>query len=430
MRYGVVTVRAFFYGWTIIAAGTILLAASFGISYSFGVFLKPLQNEFLWDRATASSLFSLFLALTGAVSIVGGWASDRYGPRMVVLIMGALSGLSLVLTSQVQSPWQLYITYSVLLSLGMGAMYIVVMSTGMRWFTRKRATALGIMGAGGGLGPIVIAPVSAWIISVYSWRAAYLIMGIAAWVIVIPAALFLRKEPPDTDPPARARSEQRKTESERPTAVPNFSLMRLIRARNFRLLSLAWFSYAFCFYMVMSHLVPRAEDSGMTPIHAAAILSLLTAVAIPSRLLFGFVADLVDKRTIAAAFALMMSLAMFWLAFAHEVWMFYLFAILFGIGYGSIDPPIAALAGDIFGLSDAGMIMGYLMVAWGIGSASGPYVAGLIFDHTAGYPLAFSSGGLVMAIGVGCLFRMEAGEKGKEISDVIESKKPPGEPGI
>ena len=399
-----------FYGWVIIAAGTLLLSTSFGVSYSFGVFLKPLQKAFSWDRATASSLFSLFLALTGVVSVIGGWASDRYGPKIVVLLMGAFNGLSLVLTALVRSPSQLYFTYSMLLSLGNGAMYIVVMSTGMRWFSRKRATALGIMGSGGSLGPVFMAPVSAWIISSYSWRTAFLIMGIAAWAIILPAALFLKKEPFQEDSKTKASPPLQPSEEERLNTVRGFSLMRLMRSRDFWLLSLAWFAYSFCFYMVLAHFVPGAEDAGFAPVHAATLLSLLTAVAIPSRLAVGFVADLLDKRSVAAFFALIMAVAMFWLAFAHDAWMFYLFAILFGIGYGSIDPPIAALAGDIFGLPNAGTIMGYLMVAWGIGSASGPLVAGIIFDRTAGYPLAFVSAGLVMALGAGCLLKMEGGK--------------------
>jgi MFS family permease len=145
----------------------------------------------------------------------------------------------------------------------------------------------------------------------------------------------------------------------------------------------------------------------MAPIRAAAVLSILTAVAIPSRLVAGFVADMVDKRTIASAFALIIAIAMFWLVFTDKMWMFYLFATIYGIAYGGIDPPLIALVGDAFGLSKAGEIMGFLMMSWGIGSATGPYISGLIFDQTGGYQLAFSSGGLVMAIAAICFLKLK-----------------------
>jgi MFS family permease len=397
----------FFYGWVIVVSGFILLSASFGICYSFGVFFTPLQNEFSWNRATTSSLFSLYLLLAGVFSIIGGRASDKYGPKIVVLIMGIICGLSLVIMSRVQSSWQLYLTYSVLLSLGTGAMYIIVMSTGSHWFFKKRATALGIMGAGGGLGTVIMAPVSAWMILAYHWRSAYLIIGIAAWLVIIPAALLLKKKPSEIGVHIDGEPISNKTELSYSTAEEEYSLRETLTTRNFWLLFLIWFSYSFCLYMVMGHVVPRAEDIGMAPIRAAAILSILTAVAVPSRLVAGFVADMVDKRTIAAVFALIIAIAMFWLVLADKMWMLYLFAVIYGIAYGAIDPPIIALVGDIFGLSKVGAIMGFLMVGWGIGSATGPYIGGLIFDHTGEYQFAFSSGGLIMALAAICLLSLK-----------------------
>jgi MFS family permease len=413
--------NSFFYGWVIVVSGFILLSASFGICYSFGVFFTSLQDEFSWNRATTSSLFSLYLLLAGVFSIIGGWASDKYGPKIVVLIMGIISGLSLVIMSRVQSPWQLYLTYSVLLSLGTGAMYIIVMSTGSRWFFQKRAAALGIMGAGGGLGTVIMAPVSAWMILAYHWRSAYLIIGIVAWLVIIPAALLLKKKPSEIGAHIDGKSISETTDLSYSTASGEFSLREAVKTRNFWLFFLIWFSYSFCLHMVMGHVVPRAEDIGIAPIRAAAILSVLTAAAVPSRLVAGFVADVVDKRIIAAAFALIIAIAMFWLVLADKMWMLYLFAIIYGIAYGGIDPPVAALVGDVFGLSKVGAIMGFLMVSWGIGSATGPYISGLIFDHTGGYQFAFSSGGLVMVMAAICFLKLQI--NGNQLSQTESKEK-------
>ena len=403
--------KKIFYGWVIVASCTLLLATAYGISFSFSVFFSSLQDEFAWSRATTSSLFSLYLLLTGLFSIIGGRFSDKYGPKVVVMVLGTISGLSLVLTSKVESPWQLFLTYSVLLSLGAGAMYIIVMSTGSRWFLKKRATALGIIGAGANLGTVIIAPVCAWIIHTYHWRSAYMIMGIVAWLIILPTALLLKKGPSEIGANIDGDPVLKETEPANTTAVGEFSLREALKTRNFWLFFLIWFSYSFCLHMVISHMVPRVQDTGMTPIRAAATLSLMQAVAIPSRLIAGFIADKVDKRTIAIFFALLITLAMFWLVAADMAWMFYLFAVIFGLSYGGIDPPVIALVGDVFGLRKVGEIMGILMISWGLGSATGPYIGGLIFDFTGSYQLAFISGGLIMALAAIFMSRVHTDKK-------------------
>jgi MFS family permease len=392
----------FFYGWVIVAAGTLLLATSFGICYSFGVFFTSLQKEFFWSRATTSSLFSLYLLLVGVFSIWGGRVSDRYGPKTVVLVMGAISGLSLVMTSRIEYQWQLYLTYSVLLSLGTGAMYIIIMSTGCRWFFKKRATALGIMGTGANIGTVIMAPISAWMIAAYHWRNAYLIIGIIIWGVVIPAALLLKKDPSEIGAQIDGKLVSETTGWVYETEVRGFSLQEAATTRNFWLFFLIWFSYAFCLHVVMGHLVPRVEDIGVKPIQAASVLSILTAVTIPSRVATGFIADVVDRKTVAAVFALIHAIAMFWLVKADKLWMFYVFAVIYGLAYGGIDPPVIALVGDVFGLNKVGAIMGVLMIGWGMGSAAGPYISGLIFDHMGGYQLAFLTGGLIMVLAAIC----------------------------
>jgi MFS family permease len=394
---------SFFYGWVIVAAGALLLATSFGICFSFGVFFTSLQQEFSWSRATTSSLFSLYLLFVGVFSIWGGRVSDKYGPKLVVLIMGAISGLSLIMTSRIESPWQLYLTYSVLLPLGTGAMYIIVMSTGSRWFFKKRAAALGIIGAGSNIGTVIMAPVSAWMIAVYHWRSAYLIIGIIAWCVIIPAALLLKKDPSEIGAKIYGEITSEAAELPQATAVGGFSLRKAVGTRNFRLFFLIWFFYAFCLHMVMSHVVPGIEDIGVEPIRAATILSILTAASIPSRLVTGFVADVVDRKTIAVAFALIHALAMFWLVKADTLWMFYVFAVIYGLAYGGIDPPVIAMVSDVFELNKVGTIMGVLMIGWGVGSAAGPYIGGLIFDHTGGYQVAFLTGGLIMTLAAICI---------------------------
>ena len=388
-----------FYGWYIVIAGTLLMATCFGISYSFSVYFSSLQSEFSWNRAATSGAFSLYLLLVGLFSIICGRAVDRYGPRPVVMIMGVISGISLILTAGVQTLWQLYFTYSVLLAAGTGGMYIIAMSTASRWFFRKRAFAMGILGAGASLGAVVMAPVSAWLIDAYQWRTAYVLTGILAWILIIPGALVLKRDPSeigaglDGDPrfPVKPVTDSSKT--------ADFSIVGAIKTSSFWHLAQVWFWFSFCLYMVVTHIVPRAQDSGLKPMQAAALLSILTAVSGISRLAGGMLADRVDKRKLIAILTIAMGLCMVLLAEADQQWMLYLFAIVFGMAFGAGDPPVIAVVTEVFGTAKVGTMMGILMISWGLGSAAGPYLAGLVFDHTGSYRWAFitAAAGLQLA---------------------------------
>lgn len=388
-----------FYGWYIITAGTLLLATCFGVSYSFSVYFSSLQVEFSWNRAATSGAFSLYLLLVGFFSIVCGRAVDRYGPKPVVLIMGVISGISLILTSRVQTLWQLYFTFSVLLAVGTGGMYIIVMSTASRWFYRKRAFAMGILTAGASLGGVVMAPVSAWLIGAYQWRTAYVLTGILAWVLIIPGALVLKQEPseigagPDGDPRFTVKPA---ADSKKPAA---FSIVGAIRSSSFWHLNQVWFWFSFCLYMVITHIVPCAQDSGLKPMQAAALISIFTAVSAVSSLAGGMLADRVNKCKLIAVLTMAMALCMVLLAAADQPWMIYLFAVVFGIAYGGGAPPVVAVVTEVFGTAKVGTMMGILMISWGLGSAAGPYLAGWVFDHTGSYRWAFitAAAGLQLA---------------------------------
>jgi len=388
-----------YYGWIIVGACSLILLASFGIYYSFSVFFSSLQTEFMWTRARTSSLFSVYLICSGMFSIICGQALDRFGPRWVVILMGIITGLSLLCISRVTAAWQMYLFYSVLLALGTGPMYIMAMGTASRWFTKKRGLALGIIGASAGLGTVIFSPFSAWMITTFHWRQAYLAIGMIAMAMIVPAGLLLRYAPGAADEPREQQTADPQPQQRPPPGESGgYTLHQVVATTNFRLFFCIWFCYSFCLHLVMAHTVPRAEDIGMSPIRAAALLSALTIAVIPARLLSGFFADQLDKRRLFIVLALVQLVVLGWLAAADRPWMIFVFAVCYGISYGAIDPPVIALVGDAFGLTRLGSIMGLLMVAWGMGSAAGPFLAGLIFDITGAYTIAFLTAGFLMAL--------------------------------
>ena len=182
-----------FYGWLIVGAGFLMGFIGIGARYSYGVFLKPIEVDFGMTRGATSGIFSIYMLLCCVIAAAGGWAMDRYGSRKVSLFMGTFTGLSLLLTSRARAPWQLLITYSLLLALGTGAIYSVVNSTASRWFIQKRGLVVGITSSGGGVGAIILAPFATLLISRFDWRTAFIVMGLISWIVMAAASLFLVK---------------------------------------------------------------------------------------------------------------------------------------------------------------------------------------------------------------------------------------------
>lgn len=391
-----------FYGWIVVATSFIIFALMLGSRYCFGVFFKSIGNEFDLTRTATSSIFSIYMVLCPAFAILGGWVLDRYGPRVVVFSMGFFACLSLLLTGQANSSWQLFLTYSLLFAIGTGPVYSVVMSTTSRWFAKKRGLALGITGSGGGLGTIVLAPFAAYLIDSFDWRTAFAVLGLIIGLGIVPLSMLLRKDPAEIGmlpdgadvPPGRSVVMNSKDNPE----AGSLTLAQALRTRNFWFLWVVWLSFSLCLHLVLTHIVPYVTDAGVSTTEAAVVLGLIGSISIPGRLVMGVVSDKIGRKVSAIICALLQIGAMIWLTWAREFWMFCFFAIVYGFAFGGFDIPVTALIGDVFGVHSLGAIMGVLVVSWGIGAAIGPAVGGLIFDVTERYFMAFIIGALAMVV--------------------------------
>lgn len=389
-----------YYGWVVVATFCIAGTAIWGIRFSFGVFFKSLENEFALSRAATSAIFSAHMVLGGIFTILGGWALDRFGPRVVFLLMGIFTGLSLLLTGQTGALWQIFFTYSLLLAIGTSAIYVTVMSTVSRWFEKRRGLALGIASIGAGMGPLMVAPFATYLISAFDWRMAYIIMGAIAWVVVLPLSRLLKRDPreigmlPDgADFSAAMTLEQKPVE---PAAY--LTLWQAIRTRSFWLVVGIFFLYAVNMFLVLTHLVPHITDLGFSAVEAATVLSVAGGATLAGRVLLGMASDRMGRKRAAIICVLIMAGAMLWLLWAQEMWMFYLFALVFGLAWGGMGPVMAAIIGDTFGLGRMGVILGALDAGFNIGAAVGPIIGGVIFDIKQSYSLSFLLGMVLLLV--------------------------------
>ncbi|GAH27085.1 unnamed protein product [marine sediment metagenome] len=170
-----------------------------------------------------------------------------------------------------------------------------------------------------------------------------------------------------------------------------------------------WLFDGFNVFLVFTHLVPHATDIGFSAGEAATILSLMGGISIVGRVIMGRVSDSIGRKTTVIICSLLTAGATVWLIWAQDLWMLYLFALVFGFAEGGLVPSITALVSDIFGLRNIGKILGVQDIGFGIGAAIGPAIGGLIFDIRKDYSLAFllGAGAILIATLFVALIRRE-----------------------
>ena len=391
-----------FYGYVIVAAALIIMLSMFGTRYAFGVFLKPVLNEFGWSRAMTTGAFSISMFVEGLLGIVMGGLNDRFGPRKILTFSGLLFGIGCLLMARISSAWQLYLFYGVIMGIGMSGVWVPVLSTVARWFIRRRGMMSGIVLTGTGLGALIAPPLANWLISRYDWRTSYIINGIVILVVVISAAQFLRRDPSLMGLLPYGMNAGGKNNSN--SVNEGLTFIEAVHTRQFYILLVMLFSLGVCMFTLMIHIVPNATDLGIPPASAAKILSVLGAMAVIGRLVLGSASDKIGPRNVFIIGFILMSVSLFFLIPMTAIGPLFLFAVVFGFGQGGMGASESPLIAWIFGLRSHGVIFGVIGFCLTIGAAVGPFLAGYIFDNTGSYKLAFAFCAVIGLVGLICSF--------------------------
>jgi len=366
-----------------------VLAAHALVVYAFGVFLRPITMEFEWDRGALSVAPSIAWLISGFLAILSGRLSDKYGPRLLVTANGLLAGIAFLLMSQISSLWQVWLIWGLLMGIAGSCCFTPITSTIPRWFTKKRGIAMGLAVTGFGLGGMISPPLAQWLISTYEWPQAFIILGLITLIIVIPLAQFMKHSPQRIGLKPYGENETVKDAQSPVSTTSSVSVKQAIKTSHFWLFGLILACFFFILQVITIHIYSHAVDIGVSATVAASILSIVAGSSIIGRLSMGFVSDRIGARRALSACLVIVTLALIWLLFAKEIWMLYMFAVLFGIAYGGIIPLQTLLTGELFGLKFLGTIMASIMLLGMVGGILGGPVAGSIFDVTESYSLAF-----------------------------------------
>lgn len=369
--------RKIFYGWVVLGAGFAIIGMGIGTLFSLGVFLKPIVEAMGWNRGTISSVAFVSWVIAGLGSFVWGILSDRFGTRAVVLSGGILVGLGLVLSSQITALWQFYLTFGLMVGLGLSAFYVPLSATATKWFTARRGLAVAIISGGNGFGTLLVAPLSRWLISTFDWRVALLILGDLAWFVVIPAALLIRNHPGELGAAAYGeRSGDR---------GPEVGSRQVLKSLPFWTIAVTHFACCVAHSGPILHMVAHATDQGIAAMSAATVLGVSGFSAMLGRLVTGTLSDWFGaKRILIAALGFQAIMVLLFL-FARELGTFYVLALFFGMAYGGVMPLYALVTREYFGERVIGTAYGGVFFISSIGMGVGSYAGGVIFDHLQSY---------------------------------------------
>jgi MFS family permease len=387
----------FLYGYVIAASCFTIQAVGIGTYFSYGVLFNPLISEFGWSRSAVAGASSVAFLLMGVLGMGIGRLNDRIGPRKLMTVTGVFFGLGYLLMFRLDAIWQLYVFFGIIFGIGLSSIDVIALTTIARWFVKKRGFVTGMVKVGTGAGQMTIPFLASILIIRYGWRYSCLIIGVAVLAILVSIAQLMRRDPslmglaPDGDAQGSAGSSL--------SAAEGLTLREALRTPQFWTLCAAFLAVVFCLMIVMVHIVPFARDIGVSPATAAVILSTIGAVSMAGRFISGLAIDRIgSKRVMLFCFILLIA-ALLWLQVAKALWMLFFFAAIYGVAHGGFFTTFSPVVAEFFGIKSHGALFGIAMFSGTFGGAIGPFLAGYIFDITAGYGLALWICTLVAALG-------------------------------
>ena len=379
-----------FYGWWLVGVAAFLLTLmSLTVFQGIGTILVALERQFGWSRTALSGAFSLARVEGAILGPVEGFLVDRVGTRKMVLIGYILMGLGFIWLGQVKTLWEFYASFMIIsLGSGLGG-WLAIIAMVNNWFTRQRTFAMASAMSGIHFGGLLV-PLLALGIETFEFRGAATIIGVFLLIVVGPAAKVIRNRPEDInlqpDGDTERLSESVLTEDEE----PDFTAGQALRTPVFWILTIMQVASSIAIVTLALHLVPKLTDMGMTLSGAGTVVLTYTIVALPSQFLSGYFADRLPKTLMIAIFLAIQGIAITIIAFADTVLLAYIFAVLYGIGFGGRNPLTTAIRGEYFGRKAFATIMGISQFPMNIGMIGAPLFAGYMFDTTNSYVIPFS----------------------------------------
>lgn len=381
------------YGWVIV--GVAFVAALTEVSFYnpvLGVFVRPLQEEFGWDRLTISLAVTMGNVGGALVSPLAGAFLDRRGARLPISGGALVMGGSLIAIAFTQALGWFYIFYLLGRATAIGVIDLAVAVAVSNWFIRRRGVAMGIalLGnrAGMALLPLLVQLVVVWA----GWRQAWFALGVLVLAAtVFPALRYLRRRPedlgllPDGDP-------REGVAPEAPAAAApdtDWTLPQAARTPAFWFVTLATSHVFLISGAVNLHQMPHLEDKGLSATLAVGVVAAFAVFGGVGGLVAGVLRDRVGSRWTMALSLITSASGIVLLIYATNPFLAYLYGVWYGLSFGVMVTMMGVIHADYFGRTALGRIRGFVAPVNIAFNAAGPPLAGWAFDVSGSYVPVF-----------------------------------------
>ena len=400
------------YSWVII--GILATAQIFGssISMAAGIMVPPLHDadgDFGWSLGLIGAAMATYY-LTGAIfAPITGWLGDRYGSRLMLLGAGVMYATSMILLGQTTEVWHFFLFFGVMLSLTQSLAMVPLMAAVSGWFRRSLGLGIGILWASGGIGTGILAPVIGYAIDAIGWGGTFFAVGTVGGGLMLLLLPLMKNRPSDLGIEPYGT-----LDSDPPRIIMNTGMERLRlktfnqhirRTKAFWNLPLIHGLGCAGHGVILIWIIPMAFERGVfsSLVSAGLILTIISLVSVISRFVTPILAEIYGTRKMMAAALAIQGLTILMLFWAQDVWMFYLFAVVFGFGFGGEWTGYLIINRQYFGDGPMGSVYGWQTTGALMGHAIATSLAGLVIFVTDGnytvvlaLSMVFSLGGVVV----------------------------------
>ena len=369
----------------VLLCGAAIVTLSMGIRHGFGLWLQPITMDRGWTRETFAFALAIQNLAWGLAGPLAGMLADKYGAFRVLVVGSAFYAAGLVLMALATSG--LAFTGSAGLLLGMaqaGTTYAVIYGVIARQVDpMKRSWAMGVAAAAGSFGQFLMVPVENWLIGSFGWQNALFVLGCLSLAIA-PLALGLK------EPPAAAHQGHQQS--------VGAAVREAFAYPSFRLLMAGYFVCGFQVVFIGVHMPSYLKDKGLSPDVATMALALIGLFNVFGTYAAGTLGQRLPKRHILAAIYALRSVAIVTFLWAPLTpWSVYVFSAVVGVLWLSTVPPTNAIVAQIFGVQYMSMLGGFVFLSHQIGSFTGVWLGGRLFDTTGSYDVVWW---IAIALGV------------------------------
>ena len=396
------------YAWFIVLAAAVMRLATSGVRTSSSILLPVIVDFFQWSYGAVGIGFSLQWIVSGLFGPTAGWLGDRYGARWTMAIGGVLFLIGMAATGMIgymgSHLWQFYLFFGVIVSLSMAIFQVPLTVSVTLWFRKRLGVGMGILQSSQGLGPLVWGPIMLLILNQLGLSWAFILPGVGGGLILLSLVFVFYNEPADIGlRPFGADESEPIQKSQKGEAAKVRTKTFLHRAwRTPAFWNLIGIHYWGCagHAIILVYLVAMAVDRGLSLGAAGGAFVTLSVTSTITRFGVPIAADSIGSKWVMATCFFLQVLPIFILFFATEVWMFYAFAVLFGIGFGGEMSAFPIINRQYYGRAPVGTTYGWQMMGAGLGMATGAVLGGILRDVTGTFTSTMVLSLVLSAIGV------------------------------